>query len=133
MSMNSRLGAAYTGSDAANFFSLELGIADLSAEASYFKVVPFNARLVRAYSVTNGAVAAADVTVTLKNNAGTALTNGAITIATAASAAGDIDSCEPTANNVFTQGQKIEALVTGGGAGGTPRGDLTYIFERLGD
>ena len=132
MGMNDRMGQGASGADAANHFYLGVDIADLSAEASYFKVVPFSSRLVRAYSTIDGVVGTADVTVTLKNNGGTALTNGVITITQSGSAAGDVDSCDPTGNNTFTQGQRIEALVSGGGAGGSPRGHLTLIFEKTG-
>ena len=131
MSMNSRLGSAYTGSDAANFFHVDLDIDDVSAEASYFKAVPFNARLARVYGIVDGAIATADLTITIKNNAGTSM--GGFTIPTAGSAAGSSASFNPTDTNVFTQGQKIEFALSGAGAGGSPRGHITAIFERLGD
>lgn len=132
MGMNDQMGRAVPGADATNHFNCDLDIADLSAEASYFIPVPFSARLVRAYSAIDGVVATADVTITLKDNAGTALTNGVITITQAGSAAGDVDSCDPSANNTFAQGQRLEMLVTGGGAGGSPRGHVTCIFEKTG-
>ena len=41
---------------------------------------------------------------------------GVVTIATAASAAGDIDSATPTALNTITAGAALNLTVTGGGA-----------------
>ena len=55
---------------------------------------------------------------------------GVVTIATAASAAGDIDSCVPSALNVVTAGQAVNFTVTGGGAGGTPRVHLVMEILR---
>ena len=49
------------------------------------------------------------------------MTNGVVTIATAASAAGDKDEATPTANNTFTATDAISLTVTGGGSGGAPR------------
>ena len=42
------------------------------------------------------------------------MTNGGITIANAASAAGDVDSSTPTAANALTAGQALECITDGG-------------------
>jgi hypothetical protein len=132
MGMNDRAGQGTVGADAANFFQIEVDIADVSADTSYFSIVPFSARLARIYGIVDGAIATADLVITAKNNAGTAITGGALTLATAGSAAGTNGSVDPTAGNVFTQGQKVELALTGAGAGGTPRGHVTMIFEKTG-
>ena len=112
-----------------NQHSSEATIPDLSADTSHFIVAPHAGSIVKAYSVIDGAVSSADVTIVMEI-AGVAVTNGSITIATAASAAGDVDSCTPTAANTVTAGQAIELVVTGGGAGGSPRGRVTIVIER---
>jgi len=112
-----------------NEMTLTLDIADLSAESTYYLVCPHAGAITKIWSVIDGAVATADVTIT-PNIGATPMTGGVVTIATAASAAGDVDSSTPSAANVVTAGQAINFVVTGGGAGGTPRGHLTVVLTR---
>lgn len=118
----------FVGGSAADYL-VQLDIADGSAEASYFAVAPFAGSISKIWTVTDGAVSTADITVTAKI-ATVAVTNGVVTIATAASAAGDVDVATPTAANVVTAGQAIEFVVTGGGAGGAPRIHLYAVVTR---
>lgn len=108
---------------------LHLDIADGSAEAVYYVVSPHAGAISKIYTVIDGAVATADITVTAAIGA-TPVTNGVVTIATAASAAGDVDSATPTAANTVTAGQAINFTVTGGGAGGTPMIHLVAVITR---
>lgn len=103
-------------------------IADLSADAAYHVVSPIAGRVTKLHSVIDGAVSAADVTVT-PSIGGVDITNGALTIATAASAAGDVDTATPTAANTVTAGQAIKLTVAGGGSGGSPRGHVALVIE----
>lgn len=103
---------------------LTVDIADLSAEASYFVVSPVAGDISKLFSVIDGAVSTADVTVTARIG-GVAVTNGVLTIATSGSAAGDVDIATPTAARTVAAGGAIELLVTGGGSGGSPRGHVT--------
>lgn len=102
---------------------LSVDIADLSADTSYFVVSPFAGDITKIQSVIDGAVSSADVTITAKI-ATVAVTNGALTIATSGSAAGDVDVASPTAARTVTAGQAIELAVAGGGSGGSPRGHV---------
>lgn len=104
-------------------------IADLTAEATHYMVMPHAGSITKIWSVTNGSVATADITLTF-NIGAVAITNGVVTIATAGSAAGDVDSATPTAANVVTAGAAINFVVTGGGAGGTPAGHITVVLTR---
>lgn len=104
-------------------------IPDGSAEAVYYAVSPHAGTISKIWTVTNGAVATADITITAAIGA-TPVTNGVVTIATAASAAGDIDSATPTAANTVTAGQAVNFTVTGGGAGGSPRVHLVMVITR---
>ena len=110
-------------------FLLHVDIADLSADAAYHVVSPWAADIAAIHSVINGAVGTADVTVTASTG-GVNVTNGALTIATAASAAGDIDSAAPTALNSVAAGAAIKLTVAGGGAGGSPSGHVVLVMNR---
>lgn len=108
---------------------LHLDIADGSADATYYVVSPHAGNITKIWTVIDGAVSTADITVTA-NIGATPVTNGAVTIATAASAAGDVDSATPTAANTVTAGQAINFVVAGGGAGGSPRIHLVAVVTR---
>lgn len=70
-------------------------------------------------TVTNGALATGDATVTAAIN-GTPVTNGVVTIAQAGSAADDVDSATPSAANTFVAGDVLTFTV-----GGTQDGSVT--------
>lgn len=108
---------------------LTLDIADGSAEAVYYLLSPHAGTISKIWTVTDGAVGTADITITAAIGA-TAVTGGVVTIATAGSAAGDIDSATPSAANVLTAGQAVNFTVTGGGAGGSPRIHLVMVVTR---
>ena len=112
-----------------NQYSLTLDIADGSADATYHLVCPHAGDIAAIYTVIDGAVSTADITVTAKIGS-TGVTNGVVTIATAASAAGDVDSATPTALNTVTAGQAINLVVAGGGSGGSPRIHVTVVITR---
>ena len=85
----------------------------LGTAGSTYVVSPWAGDISAAYSVIMGALATASEVLTLKNNAGTTMTGGTITIAQSGSAAGDIDSSTPTANNSVTAGQKVQITTNG--------------------
>ena len=104
-------------------FDVTLGTAD-----DQHIVIPWNCNVTKIYSVIDAAPTTADETLTFKNNAGTALTGGVITITQAGSADGDIDSATPTANNSFTAGQKMTVSI--GGENGTAAGcQITVVCQ----
>lgn len=115
--------------DELNQYSVFLDIADGSAEAVYYVICPHAGTISKIWTVTDGAVGTADITITAAIG-GTGVTNGVVTIATAGSAAGDIDSATPTAANTVTAGQAVNFTVTGGGAGGSPRVHLAMVIAR---
>lgn len=115
--------------DELNQYSVFLDIADGSAEAVYYVICPHAGTISKIWTVTDGAVGTADITITAAIG-GMGVTNGVVTIATAGSAAGDIDSATPTAANTVTAGQAVNFTVTGGGAGGSPRVHLAMVIAR---
>lgn len=87
-------------------------IDDVSTAGQIYVAPGFRGKIVKAYSVLNGAITGADAGLTLKIS-GTAVTGGTITIANASSAAGDLDSCTPTGANTFTADDVIEIETDG--------------------
>lgn len=112
-----------------NEYVVNLDIADGSAEAVYYVVCPHAGTISKIWTVTDDAVGTANITVTAAIGA-TGVTNGVVTIATAGSAAGDVDSATPSALNTVTAGQAVNFTVTGGGAGGAPRIHLAMVISR---
>jgi hypothetical protein len=91
---------------------LTTSITDISTAGQIYVVSPVAGTITKIYSVINGAIATADSVLTPKI-AGTAITNGAITVAFSGSAAGDVDSSTPTAANSITAGAAIEIETDG--------------------
>jgi hypothetical protein len=87
-------------------------IPDVSTAGQRYVVPGFRGKIKNAYSALNGAIATADATLTLKIG-GTAVTGGTITIANSGSAAGDVDSCTPSAANLFQATDAIEVETDG--------------------
>lgn len=112
-----------------NQFALPFDIADGSADANYYLPMPYAGDIVKIATAIDGVVSTADITVTA-SIAGTPVTNGVVTIATAASAAGDYDEANPTAANAVTAGSVLKLAVAGGGSGGSPRIHGFVIIER---
>ena len=108
---------------------LSLDIADGSADADYFLVSPHAGAISKIYSVIDGPVGTADITITASIGA-TLVTGGVVTIATANSAAGDVDVATPSAANVVTAGQAIKLAVAGGGSGSSPRVHVAVVISR---
>lgn len=87
-------------------------IADVSTAGQIYVVPGFRGKIIKAYSALNAAITTADAVLTLKIG-GTAVTGGTITITQSGSAAGDVDSCAPTAASSFTAAQAIEIETNG--------------------
>lgn len=112
-----------------NQYVVSLDIADGSADADYYVVCPHAGDIMKIWTVTDGAVGTADITVT-PSIGGVGVTDGVVTIATAGSAAGDVDSSTPSAANAVTAGQAVKLAVAGGGSGGSPRVHVALVIER---
>jgi len=97
-----------------NKVTLPFYIADVSTAGQIYVPVPdeFSGEVVEIRTALNGAIATADATITPKIG-GTAMTNGAITIANAGSAAGDVDTSRPSGENAVAAGEAIEIETDG--------------------
>ena len=103
-------------------------INDVSTAQTVRIPVPDAGKVIKITTVLGGTIATANATVTAKVNT-TNITGGALTIAHSGSAAGDIDSVEPTAANNVVEGDFI-ALATDGASTNTHTLHFTIVVRR---
>lgn len=103
-------------------------IADVSTAGQIYIPVPDGGKIIKAFSVIDGAIATANATLTMKIG-GTAVTGGTITITQSGSAAGDVDTCEPTAANTVVEGDAIE-VETDGASTNTVKAGICIVVRR---
>jgi hypothetical protein len=92
-------------------------LADVSSASVVYVPIHSTCTVTRVITVLGGAITGADDTITVKNAAGTSM--GTITLTQSGSAAGDIDTLSPVANNTVSANSFI--TVESDGASGTSR------------
>lgn len=102
-------------------------IADVSTAETIYFPVPYACSVTRVTTVLEGAITAADATLTLRNAAGTAMAT--ITVANAGSAAGDVDSADPGSNNTIAA-NSFFTIETNGSSTGAQRVWVTAYLTR---
>jgi len=107
LTANGAGGSSWTAINNANKIVLNLHHDDISTNTSHFVVSPMAGTVETIWSVIDTAIAGGD-TVLTASIGGTPITGGAITITESGSAAGDVDSCTPSAANTVAAGQAIE-------------------------
>ncbi len=95
-----------------NDYFLHAAIADVSTASSTFVPVPDGGKIIKIITALQGAIS-----------------GGAITVTQSGSAAGDIDTAEPTAANVVAEGGSIE-MITDGGSTGAKKLGVTFVIRR---
>lgn len=110
-----------------SFFFLQYKFEDISTAGTKYIVIPFACTLASIYSVIEGAITTADCGLSFKNGSGTTITNAGITVTQSGSAAGDVDSSSPSANNTFTAGQTLQ-IVSDGASDTTIAANLVFKF-----
>lgn len=108
---------------------ITLTISDVSTAETIYYYVPFAGTLDTVGTVLGATIATANSTVTVKDNGGNSA--GTITVAYSGSAAGDIDTLSPVANNTFTAGQKL-SIETDGASSNTAKLFITLAFTVTG-
>ena len=105
-------------------------IVDVSTADQIYIPVPtgFDGEVVEIRTAIDAAITVADATIT-PNIGGTAMTNGAITIATSGSAAGTTDVSYPTGARTVVPGDAIE-IETDGGSTTTAKCNVTIVIQR---
>lgn len=104
---------------------LSVGTIDITETTVWKNEFPFKVTINKVNTVVTVALSANETTVTLKNNAGTSMTDGVVTIASAA-AKGVIDTASPSANNVIDAGEDIQFVSSGACSTGTVIVTLHY-------
>ena len=95
-----------------NDYFITAKIADISTASSTFVGIPDGGRIIKIITALQGTIATADGAITFEIG-GTAMTTSAITVAYSGSAAGDVDTSEPTALNTVSEDGTIEMITSG--------------------
>ena len=111
-----------------NDYFINAEIEDISTASSTFVAVPDGGRVIKIITALQGAISGANAAITFEIG-GTAMTNSAITVAHSGSAAGDVDTSEPTAANSVSEDGTIE-MITDGGSTGTQKLLVTFVVRR---
>ena len=111
-----------------NVYFLTSTIADISTASSTFVPVPDGGKVIKIITALQGAIGTANAAITFEIG-GTAITGGAITVTQSGSAAGDIDTAEPTAANEVAEDGTIE-MITDGASSNTVKLNVTFVIRR---
>jgi len=111
-----------------NDYFLTSTIADISTASSTFVPVPDGGKVIKIITALQGAIGTANGGITFEIG-GTAITGGGITVTQSGSAAGDIDTAEPTAANEVAEDGSIE-MITDGASSNTIKLVVTFVIRR---
>lgn len=111
-----------------NDYFLTSAIPDVSTASSTFVNVPDGGRIIKIFTSIKNAITTANAALSFEIG-GTAITGGGITITQSGSAAGDVDTAEPTAANSVNEGQAIE-MITDGGSSTACECVVTFVIRR---
>ena len=111
-----------------NDYFITAEIEDISTASSTFVAVPDGGKIIKIITALQGAISGGNAAISFEIG-GTAVTGGAITVAHSGSAAGTVDSAEPTAANSVEEGDVIE-IITDGASTNTVAATFTVIIRR---
>jgi len=95
-----------------NDYFITAKIANISTASSTFVAIPDGGKVIKIITALQGAIGTANGAITFEIG-GTAMTSSAITVTQSGSAAGDIDTSEPTAANDVAEDGSIEMITSG--------------------
>ena len=98
-----------------NDYFLTAEIEDISTASSTFVAVPDGGKIIKIITALQGAISGGNAAISFEIG-GTAVTGGGITVAHSGSAAGDVDTAEPTAANRVEEDGTIEIISDGASA-----------------
>lgn len=110
-----------------NDYFIYTSIADVSTAGQVYVAVPDSGRIVKVFSTLAGTIATAPAVLTIKTAGGTV--SETISILHTGSAAGDVDTCEPSDNNNVVEGGTIE-IETSGASTNTIATQLCIVVRR---
>ena len=111
-----------------NDYFLTAEIEDISTASSTFVAVPDGGRIIKIITALQGAIGTANGGISFEIG-GTAITGGRITVTQSGSAAGDVDTAEPTAANRVEEDGSIE-MITDGNSTGAKSLTVTFVIRR---
>ena len=111
-----------------NDYFITAEIEDISTASSTFVGIPDGGRIIKIITALQGALTSANAGISFEIG-GTAVTGGGITVAYSGSAAGDVDTAEPTAANEISEDGTIE-MITDGASSGTKKLNVTFVIRR---
>ena len=111
-----------------NDYFLTAEIEDISTASSTFVAVPDGGRIIKIITALQGAISGANAGISFEIG-GTAVTGGGITVANSGSAAGTVDTAEPTALNSVSEDGTIE-MITDGASTGAQKLLVTFVIRR---
>ena len=111
-----------------NDYFLTSKITDISSAGSTFVPVPDGGEIIKIFTCIKNAISSANAALSFELG-GTAVTGGGITVTQSGSAAGDVDTAEPTAANRVEEGGSIE-MITDGGSSTACECVITFVIRR---
>ena len=103
-------------------------IEDISTASSTFVAIPDGGRVIKIITALQGAIGTANGGISFEIG-GTAITGGGITVTQSGSAAGDVDTAEPTAANRVEEDGTIE-MITDGASSNAVKLLVTFVIRR---
>jgi hypothetical protein len=111
-----------------NDYFITAKIADISTASSTFVPIPDGGKVIKIITALQAVIASANAAITFEIG-GTAITNGAITVAFNGSAVGDVDTATPTAANDVLEDGTIE-MITDGASTNDAVLYVTFVIRR---
>ena len=111
-----------------NDYFVTAKITTISTAGSTFVPIPDGGRVIKIITSIKNAITSADAALTWEIG-GVAMTDSAITVTQSGSAAGDVDTSEPTALNTVSEDGTIE-MITDGASATACECVVTFIIRR---
>ena len=111
-----------------NDYFLTSKITTISTAGSTFVPVPDGGTIIKIFTSIKNAISSANAALTFEIG-GVAVTGGGITVTQSGSAAGDVDTAEPTALNTVSEGGTIE-MITDGASTNAAVLYVTFVIRR---